>query len=194
MLNLRSILSDKSIIALLSLAAMIPMMTGKIDLTVGYGIVLWHILAIALQIQLGPALAGGGRAGRPGPGLPLRPGQRPPRRGRPDRQLHRHARHRHRHLRRRALVHRRPPGDRRPAAGLLPASTARSLLGMPIAAFYVLAIARRALDRHRVPADRPLSLRHRRQPARRRAQRHPDPPLRDRRLHGLGRCSPPSPA
>ena len=32
---------------------MIPMMTGKIDLTVGYGIVLWHILAITLQIHAG---------------------------------------------------------------------------------------------------------------------------------------------
>lgn len=53
MLNLRSVLGDKSIIALLSLAAMIPMMAGRIDLTVGYGIVLWHILAIALQTQLG---------------------------------------------------------------------------------------------------------------------------------------------
>jgi ribose transport system permease protein len=53
MLNLRSILSDKAVIALLSLAAMVPMMTGKIDLTVGYGIVLWHIMAISLQLQLG---------------------------------------------------------------------------------------------------------------------------------------------
>ncbi len=52
MLNLRSIVSDKAIIALLSLAAMIPMVTGKIDLTVGYGIVLWHILAISLQTML----------------------------------------------------------------------------------------------------------------------------------------------
>ena len=34
------------------------MITGKIDLTVGYGIVLWHILAISLQTQLRPALAG----------------------------------------------------------------------------------------------------------------------------------------
>ena len=32
---------------------MIPMTTGKIDLTVGYGIVLWHILAITLQIHAG---------------------------------------------------------------------------------------------------------------------------------------------
>ena len=53
LLNVRSIISDKAIIAILSLAAMVPMVTGKIDLTVGYGIVLWHILAISLQSQLG---------------------------------------------------------------------------------------------------------------------------------------------
>ena len=52
-LNLRAIVSDKSIIALLSLAAMIPMVAGRIDLTVGYGIVLWHILAISLQTMYG---------------------------------------------------------------------------------------------------------------------------------------------
>ncbi len=51
--NLRAILADKSVIALLALAATIPMITGKIDLTVGYGIVLWHILAISLQTQMG---------------------------------------------------------------------------------------------------------------------------------------------
>lgn len=51
--NLRAILSDKSVIALLALAATIPMITGKIDLTVGYGIVLWHILAISLQTRYG---------------------------------------------------------------------------------------------------------------------------------------------
>ncbi|MEM7522864.1 MAG: ABC transporter permease [Pseudomonadota bacterium] len=49
-LNLRAIISDKAIIAMLSLAAMIPMAAGRIDLTVGYGIVLWHILAISLQL------------------------------------------------------------------------------------------------------------------------------------------------
>ena len=53
LLNVRSILSDKAIIALLALAAMIPMVAGRMDLTVGYGIVLWHILAISLQTQLG---------------------------------------------------------------------------------------------------------------------------------------------
>ena len=49
-LNARSILSDKGIIALLSLGAMLPMMAGRIDLTIGFGIVLWHILAISLQV------------------------------------------------------------------------------------------------------------------------------------------------
>jgi ribose transport system permease protein len=53
LLNLRAIISDKAIIALLSLAAMIPMVAGRIDLTVGYGIVLWHILAISLQTLYG---------------------------------------------------------------------------------------------------------------------------------------------
>ncbi|MDR3372147.1 MAG: ABC transporter permease [Ancalomicrobiaceae bacterium] len=52
-LNARSIISDKAIIAMLSLAVMIPMAGGKIDLTVGYGIVLWHVLAISLQSWLG---------------------------------------------------------------------------------------------------------------------------------------------
>lgn len=51
--NLRAILADKSVIAILALAATIPMITGKIDLTVGYGIVLWHILAISLQTKFG---------------------------------------------------------------------------------------------------------------------------------------------
>ncbi|WP_174803598.1 ABC transporter permease [Martelella limonii] len=53
LLNVRSIISDKAIIAILSLAAMIPMAAGRIDLTVGYGIVLWHILAISLQTVFG---------------------------------------------------------------------------------------------------------------------------------------------
>lgn len=49
-LNAHSILSDKGIIALLSLGAMLPMMAGRIDLTIGFGIVMWHILAISLQV------------------------------------------------------------------------------------------------------------------------------------------------
>lgn len=53
LLNLRSIIANKTIIAILSLAAMIPMACGRIDLTIGYGIVLWHILAISLQTMFG---------------------------------------------------------------------------------------------------------------------------------------------
>jgi ribose transport system permease protein len=53
LLNLRSIISDKAIILILSLGVMIPMSAGRIDLTVGYGIVLWHILAISLQTLYG---------------------------------------------------------------------------------------------------------------------------------------------
>ena len=52
-INARSILSDKGIIALLALGAMVPMMAGRIDLTVGFGIVMWHILAISLQVRYG---------------------------------------------------------------------------------------------------------------------------------------------
>ncbi|WP_242678861.1 hypothetical protein [Rhodobacter calidifons] len=48
LLNLRSILSDKAIFALPSLAAVLPMVAGRIDLTGGYGIVLWHSLTISL--------------------------------------------------------------------------------------------------------------------------------------------------
>ncbi len=53
LLNVRSIISDKAIILILSLGVMIPMSAGRIDLTVGYGIVLWHILAISLQTIYG---------------------------------------------------------------------------------------------------------------------------------------------
>ncbi|ANK00238.1 ABC transporter permease [Serratia plymuthica] len=53
MLTVQAILSSKSKIALLALAATIPMIVGKIDLNVGFGIVLWHILAITLQVEYG---------------------------------------------------------------------------------------------------------------------------------------------
>ena len=36
--NFRSLLSDKAIVAVLALASMVPMMVGRIDLTVGYGL------------------------------------------------------------------------------------------------------------------------------------------------------------
>ncbi|MEQ5971723.1 ABC transporter permease [Serratia liquefaciens] len=53
MLTLQAILSSKAKIALLALAATIPMIVGKIDLNVGFGIVLWHILTITLQVEYG---------------------------------------------------------------------------------------------------------------------------------------------
>ncbi len=53
LLNLRTLIFANAVIALLSLAAMVPMVAGKIDLTVGFGIVLWHILAISLQTIYG---------------------------------------------------------------------------------------------------------------------------------------------
>ena len=52
-LNARSILADKAIVAMLALAATLPMMAGRIDLTVGFGIVMWHILAISLIVNYG---------------------------------------------------------------------------------------------------------------------------------------------
>ena len=53
MLTVQAILASKSKIALLALAATITMIVGKIDLNVGFGIVLWHILAINLQVAGG---------------------------------------------------------------------------------------------------------------------------------------------
>lgn len=53
LLTLNAILESKSKIALLALAATTTMIVGKIDLNVGFGIVLWHILAITLQVQYG---------------------------------------------------------------------------------------------------------------------------------------------
>jgi len=37
----------------LSLAATLPMMAGRIDLTIGFGIVMWHILAIQPAVKFG---------------------------------------------------------------------------------------------------------------------------------------------
>ncbi|MDR1533900.1 MAG: ABC transporter permease [Planctomycetota bacterium] len=50
MLTLQAILASKSKIALLALAATIVMIVGKIDLNVGFGVVLWHILAVTFQV------------------------------------------------------------------------------------------------------------------------------------------------
>jgi ribose transport system permease protein len=50
-LTVQAILSTQTIIAILALAAMLPMVVGKIDLNVGFGIVLWHIIAVSLQVN-----------------------------------------------------------------------------------------------------------------------------------------------
>jgi ribose transport system permease protein len=52
-LTIRSILSDQSIVALVSLAQMIPLAANKFDLSIGYGIGLAHILSIGFQVQAG---------------------------------------------------------------------------------------------------------------------------------------------
>lgn len=49
--NARLIMSNQAVIALLALAVMVPMVAGKIDISIGYGVVLWEILAISLQTQ-----------------------------------------------------------------------------------------------------------------------------------------------
>lgn len=51
--NLHAIISVESPVALLALAAMIPMIAGRIDLTTGYGIVIWSILVISFQSDYG---------------------------------------------------------------------------------------------------------------------------------------------
>jgi ribose transport system permease protein len=52
-LTFRSILSDQSIVALVSLAQMIPLAANKFDLSVGYGIGLAHILSVGFQVEAG---------------------------------------------------------------------------------------------------------------------------------------------
>jgi len=50
-LTVQAILSTQTIIAILALAAVLPMIVGKIDLNVGFGIILWHIIAVSLQVN-----------------------------------------------------------------------------------------------------------------------------------------------
>lgn len=49
--NIRSMLADKSIIALLALAEMVPISAGAFDLSIGWGIGLYHILTVGLIDQ-----------------------------------------------------------------------------------------------------------------------------------------------
>jgi ribose transport system permease protein len=69
--NASSILSNQSIPAMLALGAMIPIVTGKFDLSVGYGLGLAHVLAMQLIVNNGwpwplaclAVIAGGGLVG-----------------------------------------------------------------------------------------------------------------------------------
>ncbi|MDP5255428.1 MULTISPECIES: ABC transporter permease [unclassified Vibrio] len=53
MLTLQAILSEKSVVAILALAAMVTMITGKMNLNVGFGVTFWHVFVITLQQRYG---------------------------------------------------------------------------------------------------------------------------------------------
>jgi ribose transport system permease protein len=50
--NISSILSTQSILAILALAAMIPLVTGNFDLSIGYGLGLAHVMVMHLIVDL----------------------------------------------------------------------------------------------------------------------------------------------
>ncbi len=51
--NARLTMSNQAVTALLALAVTVPMVAGKIDISIGYGVVLWEVLAISLQTEHG---------------------------------------------------------------------------------------------------------------------------------------------
>lgn len=51
--NIRGLLSNQSIVAFLALAETVPVAAGQFDLSIGYGIGLYHILAVGLLINQG---------------------------------------------------------------------------------------------------------------------------------------------
>jgi ribose transport system permease protein len=52
-LNFKLIANGKAVLAILALGVMIPMAAGKIDISIGYAVGLWHILVLTLQIRYG---------------------------------------------------------------------------------------------------------------------------------------------
>ena len=114
--NIRSILSNKSVQALVALSVFIPMTANQFDLSAGFNVGISQVLRHRAA-GAGPALVGRGHRRRPD-GRVRRPAERPAGDADQDRFLHRHPRHRHRALRPERLVHRRPAGARRPAAGV----------------------------------------------------------------------------
>lgn len=51
LLNFQLLASGKSVLLILALAVTIPMIAGKIDLSIGYGVGLWQVMSLAWQIH-----------------------------------------------------------------------------------------------------------------------------------------------
>lgn len=51
LLNFQLLASSKSVLLILALAVTIPMIAGKIDLSIGYGVGLWQVMALSWQLQ-----------------------------------------------------------------------------------------------------------------------------------------------
>lgn len=51
LLNFQLLASSKSVLFILALAVTIPMIAGKIDLSIGYGVGLWQVMALAWQLD-----------------------------------------------------------------------------------------------------------------------------------------------
>ncbi len=51
LLNFQLLASGKSVLLILALAVTVPMVAGKIDLSIGYGVGLWQVMALSWQLQ-----------------------------------------------------------------------------------------------------------------------------------------------
>lgn len=51
LLNFQLLASSKSVLLILALAVTIPMIAGKIDLSIGYGVGLWQVMSLSWQLQ-----------------------------------------------------------------------------------------------------------------------------------------------
>ena len=51
LLNFQLLASGKSVLLILALAVTIPMIAGKIDLSIGYGVGLWQVMSLSWQLQ-----------------------------------------------------------------------------------------------------------------------------------------------
>lgn len=51
LLNFQLLASSRSVLLILAIAVTIPMVAGKMDLSIGYGVGLWQVMALSWQIQ-----------------------------------------------------------------------------------------------------------------------------------------------